>query len=241
MSNLKQALYIIQFEFKHSARYLLLQLVLIGFLLYLYVPVTPQFFSNSGPGLDVFFLAIITTFSQLFIPKPFKSQSLQDGRWASHFIITLNQLAIPKKTIVMYRFISYYVVSLIFTSIFLIALYLFSPLLQQQVPLSTYVVFIIFWLSIGVTIGGAQPVIDTGYNIIFSFILVFLFIGPLFLLIMLILFYFIYPNGFVQWSLMVSTKWPLQTVVISIIIAIISCRIWVNLMKKRMTKQDYFS
>lgn len=241
MNDLKDGFRLVRFEFNYLKRFLFFQLVFILFILYLVVPIVPQYFSNSQLVLDILFFAIVTTFSQLFIPKPFKSQHLKNGIWASHLIILLNQLAIRKKTIVKYRFISYYMMTLTFTGLFLCLLYLFSSYLQQNISISTYVVFSIFWLCLAIYTGGIQPVSDAGTNLILNLIISFLLVGPIIIIVILYIFYFWYSHGFVHWTLMVSEKWPLQTVIISIILASLSYRFWTKRMENKMNKIDYFS
>lgn len=241
MNNWKQALKLVHFEFNYSKYYFYVQLALIIFALYILIPVIPEYFENSFLMVDILFYLIIISFSQFVIPKPFKVQSLHDGRWASHFTILLNQFAINKDTIVKYRFLSYLLITLSFSSLFLILLYLFSSFLQSQVSVSTYIVFSIFWLCFSIYIGGSQIALEPGYNFILSILVTFLLLGPIVIIATLYLFYFIYPNGFVQWTLMISERWPLQTVVISIVLAFVGCKFWMKRMMHRLKKTDYFS
>lgn len=241
MENWKQAIKLVRFELNYSKYYLFVQLALIIFLLYVLIPAIPGYFDNSILMLDILLFLITISLSQLVIPKPFKVDNLNDGRWASHFTVLLNQLAISKDTIVKYRFLSYSLMTLPFSSLFLLLLYLLSPFLQNQFSVSTYIVFSIFWLCFSLYVGGSQISLDPGYNLILSLIITFLLIGPIVIVGTLFLFYFLYPNGFVQWTLMISERWPLQTVIISIILAFIGCKFWMKRMEKRMKKIDYFS
>lgn len=241
MANWKQAIKLIRFELNYSKYYFFIQLAVIIFLLYVLIPVLPEYFENSVLMLDILFYVIPITVAPLIIPKPFKVDNLNNGRWASHFIVLLNQLAISKDTIVKYRFLSYSFSSLSFSSLFLLSLYLFSPFLQNQFSVTTYIVFSIFWLCFSLYIGGLQISFDPGYNLFLSIIITLFLIGPIVIVTTLYLFYFLYPHGFVQWTFMISENWPLQTIIVSIILAFLGCSLWMNRMKHRMKKLDYFS
>lgn len=241
MNGWKQALQLVRYEMNYSKRYFFLHLAFIIFALYLVTPIMTESFENGFFMLDLLFFLVIVTLSQLMIPKPFKVQHLDGYTWASHFIILLNQLAISKKTIVKYRFLSYLVITLTFSGLFLLLLYFFSSFLQQHISVQTYIVFSIFWLCFSVFVGGLQIVLDTGYNFVLSMIATFLLIGPIVMLAILYLFYVLYPNGFVHWTLMIATEWPFQTSVISITLAFLGGNYWMKWMEKRMNRIDYFS
>jgi len=242
MEEWKQAFQLVRFELNYWKLYLLLHIVILLVLLYLVVPIIPEYFEESSFfGLDFLFLCILTVFSQLAIPKAFKPQSLGSGFWASHFVILLNQLAVRKETIVKYRLLMYSLITASFTGLFLVLLYLLSPYMQQNVPISTYIVFSLFWFCFSIYVGCIQPVFETGSNVVLNIIITFLLVGPVLLITVIYLFYIIYSGGFVQWTIMISTKWPLLTVVLSLLLAAISFNFWMKRMKKRMENIDYFS
>jgi len=237
----KNAFRLVRLEFNYSKRHFLIQIGLILILLYLIVPTLPNYFENSFFSIDFLFICTVTIFPQLAIPKVFKVQNLGNGLWASHFIILLNQLAVRKETIVKYRFIMYNIITLSFTSLFLISLYLLSPYMQQNVSVSTYIVFSFFWLCLTIYVGCIQTVYEAGSNLILNIIVSFLFIGPLLFITVIYLFYIVYSGGFVQWTLMASSRWPVVTSVCSLVLAIISFNFWMHRMKLKMKKIDYFS
>lgn len=241
MTSWKQALQLVRFEMNYSKKYYFLQLLFIIFALYLIIPMMTEHNEGSFLLTDILFFVIIASFSQLMIPKPFKAQSISNYIWASHFIISLNQLAISKKTVIIYRYLSFMFITLTFSSLFLLLLYFFSPFLQEQMSVTTYIVFAIFWLCFSLYVGGLQPMLDTGYNFILSIIITLLLITPVIIITTLYLFYFLYPNGFLQWTIMISSKWPLLTIIGSIALAFVSCRLYMKQMEKRMNKMDYFS
>src|SRR5690625_5578439 len=96
----------------------------------------------------------------------------------------------------------YNIITLSFTSLFLISLYLLSPYMQQNVSVSTYIIFSFFWLCLTIYVGCIQTVYEAGSNLILNIIVSFLFIGTLLFIKVFYLFYIIYLGEFVLLILM---------------------------------------
>lgn len=238
MEHWKQAFWITKFELKHYGKHLIIPLVLLALLLFLYVPTIPNLFIDSF-GTDFLFLGlIIIIFTQWGRPKVFQGQKIGGGITASHFLVRLNQLPIAKEVIIKSRFLIYFILSIPYFSIFLLSLYALSSPLREKIPFSNYIVFLIIWLSYILFLGCTIPVSEAGGKVIRNVIIAIL-ISPVIAAIYALLFTQLYKNGAVHWTMLIALEHPLLATVISLLLAFIGVKYWMNFMRKKMKKTDY--
>lgn len=239
MINWKDIWWLTKFEFRHAYREFFVRFAILIVAFTIVVSSVPDYFEQAFIGVDFQFLFIFIVFGGYFISKPFKAEKVSGEFFVSPHLITLNALPISRKTIVKYRFTSYFIVSFFFNSLFLIGLYILSPIIRDMMTPSIYIVFSIIWLCFGIYIGAIQLLFEVKFNRLI-FMLVFIFIlGPIFLIVDTVLFYKIYTNGLVHWVIMIANHFPIIASVLSILLAVIGWNFWMYRMRLRMERTDY--
>ncbi|MGM8364930.1 hypothetical protein ACLIBG_05525 [Virgibacillus sp. W0181] len=239
MDNWKQAFWLAKYEFRHSP---LTLFVLIGILLtalLLVVPTIPDYIRNAEMGIDLFFILFFMVASQWARPKIFREQKLGNGRYASYFLIALNQLPVPKEVVVKYRYLTYIIISVPIQILFLTILYILTPALQTELSIGTYAVFSIIWICFGVYLGCQQLVAEAGANLFFNIIITLFLLGPIIITLFIILFYKWYSNGFVNWTMFIAEDYPLLSIIVSLLLTAFGAMFWMKRMKRKMGKTDY--
>lgn len=239
MSVWKEAFWLATFELKHSYRESLIRFGILIFAFMLVVPDMPDYFEQAFMGVDFQFLFIFIVFGNFFISKPFKVEKVNGEFFVSPHLITLNKLPISRKTIVKYRFISYFIVSFFFNCLFLIGLYFLSPIVRDTMTPSVYAVFSIIWLCYSIYIGAIQLLFEVKFNRFIFMLVLFFILGPVFLIVDTVLFYKIYTNGLVHWVIMIANHFPVIASLLSILLAVVGWNFWMRRMRLRMERTDY--
>lgn len=240
MEDWKQAYSLALFELKHSKINFLYLLLILAFVLFLVVPSFPEYFANSSMGLDIAFILTFTIVSQWARPKLFRSQKLSGGRYACHYLITLNQLPIKKEIIVKYRFLTYIMTSIPFQLLFLLFLYILTPSLHAKMTISSYLVFSVIWFCFSFYLGSSNIHSEAGSNLYVN-IAVSIIIAPFLLVLFTFLFYkSLFQDGFVGWTIFIAQHYPILSIITSLILAIIGSVFWMKRMVRRMETYDYF-
>lgn len=234
----KKAYQLTLFELKHSKIYFLYLLLILVFLQIVVVPMIPEYFENSFFGLDFFFLMAFIFIHQMPRQGIFKSKKVSGFHYGSHHLIHLQQLPIKKEVIVRYQFLTYTMTSIIFSLVFIIVAYLLSPPLQDLLNINQFIAFTILWLSMTLYVGASHIVSDLGSNIVASMLIGFV-LGIAIFFIILLLFYKIYPYGFVHWTIYISSQYPIFTTIISLLLAVIGSIFWMKQMKRKMDTYDF--
>lgn len=237
MNNWKEALNLTMFEIKNTnpLRYLLWVSILI-LLVILMVPSVPGLLDKNNVLPEVFFVFGLIVFPHITKPKVFKSQSLGGGWYASYHIISLNQLPIRNEVIVRSRFLSYVFTILSFIGLFLIGLYLFSPVLRSELSVGNFITFIIMLLSIYLLIGGVQVISEIGANLIINIVVS---LGVAVFLVSSLSF-FSRDYGLIVWLMMITESYPLLTLILSVLIAFLGVKILLKQAERWMVRIDYF-
>jgi len=155
-----------------------------------------------------------------------------------HFIF-LHQLPISKDVLIKSRFIIYFIYSIPFHTLLLTSIYFWSPSLKEILPLSNFIVFLLVWIAFIVWFGGAFPAGDVGDQISKTKLIkasILLYGGTA---LVFAFFYLILDQGIVNWTIAMSNRWPLVTLIVSIMVAFLSLWYWIRYADKRMTEVDY--
>ncbi|MDE5413411.1 hypothetical protein [Alkalihalobacterium chitinilyticum] len=240
MNEFKEALWLAKFELKASIQGFLSLLLFLALLLFIIVTASPFIFVEGNVGLDLLFILVFGAFAVYCKPKEFQYQKVEDGLWASPYFMNLLQLPIPKKVLIQSRFIVNFVYTIPFHSFLLLFIYILSPEARQEAPVGTYFVFSLIWICFGIFAAGLFSASDPGDKItivgmiIWGIVLFVVFIGGL------TLFHLFTGMSFVHATLVLASKWPLLTVVISLLLAITSVFYWKSYMSRKIEKMDYF-
>lgn len=238
MENWKEAFWLTKLELKYYAKSFVLLLGILIMLLIFIVPTMADYFENSTLGIDVFFLlafGIITTWVK---PKQFQYQDHSNGLLLSPYLVMLNQLPTKREVIVKHRFLTYMIITIPFNTLFLVSLYVLTPVIHDTMSIGNYLVFSIFWFCFSMYAGCTDLITEAGVdkanvilrNLLFGFIAVILII---------ILFHKIYTLGLVHWTMFVSSNYPILVILISISLAILGINFWLKRMDRKIRMFDY--
>ncbi len=240
MNRWQQAFRLSKFELIHSKKSIL-------FLLFLLAPYSFFLTMSIGSYLeehfmlyDIFFLLTFGVAAIWAKPKEYQYQKLSDNMWAQPFTVFLNQLPIPREIVVRSRFIIYFIYSLPFHLAVLVIMYSFAPELRQTLPPLEFIAFSLIWLSFGICYGSVYPASDSGdkvTNVKMAFYAVVL-LGSFSLILFAVPYLSSY--GLVGLTIVLASKWPIVSSLISVIAAGASVEFWMRYMKKHMNKLDYF-
>lgn len=238
MENWKEAYWLTKLELRYYAMSFLILLGILIMLLIFIVPTMADYFENSTLGIDVFFIlafCIVTTWVK---PKQFQNQDHSNGLLLSPYLVMLNQLPTKKEVIVKHRFLTYMFISIPFNILFLVVLYILTPVIHDTMPIGTYLVFSIFWLCFSIYIGCSEIVTEAGAN---KSLLIIrgLVLGFISIIAMIIVFHKIYAHGFVHWTIYISTNYPVPVILTSVSLAIFGFNLWMKRMDRKIEKVDY--
>lgn len=239
MSSWKQAFSLAWFELRKSKIGLWYLFVVLIAVSILFEDMLPGYLENNFVGMDVFFLIAFGVPPVWMKRKEFQYQKIDENTWGSPLFITLTQLPIKKEVLVGSRFIIYFTFAIPFQIFLLISLYMFSNEIRATMPPTAYVVFAIIWIAYGTCLGGAFPAVDAGDRITLfkSTVQAIAFLTILFAA--LTAFNLLYGDGLVTWTIMLANEWPILSILVSIIVAIITIRYYVNYAYKKMKTIDY--
>lgn len=238
MENWKQAFWLTKFELKYYLKSFLLLIGVLIMLLIFIVPTMADYFENSTLGIDVFFIfafCIITTWVK---PKQFQNQDDNNGWLLSPYLVMLQQLPAKREIIIKHRFLTYIIITIPFSLLFLVSLYILTPVIHDTMTIGNYLVFSILWLCVSIYLGCSGIIAEAGVNIFFSIVRGFV-LGFISVMTIIVVFHKLYPHGFVHWTIYISTHYPIPVMLISILLAIFGFKFWMKRMNRKIEKVDY--
>lgn len=236
----KQAWWLAMFEVKASLKGIItLGAVAIGLAIFFTEVFSSTLIKDVPIIFDVFYLFTFWVLAASFRPKELQLKRMGGDIWVSPYFTMLNQLPIKKKVLVLSRFISYFTVSIPFHILVLMLTYTLSSEYRADMPIGSYLVFSIIWLSFGVLCGSMFPASDVGEKMSTVKVVVFnlLFFGGI--LAALIMIYYVFEIGIVEMTMYASKGWPFTSIFISILLAAIGLFYYKGYVYKRIDKVDY--
>jgi len=237
MTEWKEAFWLAKIELKKSIANLLLALFTFSLAIFIVLMLYNNF-NSPDPYHDVIFFILLSSGPFWLRNKAFKYQKMTDKLWFSPTIPMQLQLPISKDILVKSRLIIY----IAYLAPFLIVLFPMFYLLDSELSrmnLLSYIAFCSIWIAFSFSLGMITLAGDVGnYVTAIRRIIHSLFV----LLVAVIPFYYFYlvlGGGIVLRTAMLAAKWPLLTILISIIFIIIGWKFWPYFMKKTMKKLDY--
>lgn len=234
MEDWKQAFWLTKFELKYYLKsFLLLAAILIMLLIFI-VPTMAEYFENSFLSIDIFFIIAFCFVTHWIRPKPFKIEDHNSGFLLSPYLVLLQQLPTRKEIIVKHRFFTYLVISIPFNILFLVLLYILTPVIHDTMTIGSYTVFSVFWLCFSIYFGCLELITDTGINKVPAMVRNLL-LGFLLIIVMICLF----SHGFVHWTIEVSINHPVIVILVSLILAVLGFKFWMGRMVRKIEMTDY--
>lgn len=237
MPEWKHAYWLAKVELKKSIVNLLLGWIIFS-VVTLIVLILYNNFNSPDPYHDIIFLILVSSGPFLLRNRVFKYQQGSDKLWFSPTVPMQLQLPISKDIIIKSRLITYAAYLVPFLAVLFSMFYLLDSELSKMNSLS-YIAFCSIWIAFSFSFGMITPAGDTG-NHVTTIRMVF---NSLFVIILVVIpFYYFYLDlggGIVLWTATLAAKWPLLTILISIVFIIIGWKFWPYYMKKTMKKLDY--
>lgn len=239
MKNIKEAWKLIKFEYKMTPPSYMLVLFLFAISLFFLVSIFTESDVQGTLGTEFFFFFIVVGIPYMIRSKHLQPQNIGLKEHIPPVMMLLQTMPISKRTIALYRMISYTGVSLIYNTVFFSLFYLFSPYMRSIASPSTYIVFAIMWICFAIYVGGYQVNMEAGYHLLtYIFFLFFIWL-PLFGLASIYVFYNNYTFGLIQWMLDVSGAYPIIIISTSVIFAVIGFFVHLRGFIKRMNRINY--
>lgn len=231
------ALWLTRFEIRHSLlSYALLAIVFS--ILFLFLSPSYRIVKDDiGMGMDYNFLFVFLILATLVKPRPFKSVSVGNFIYVSPFHLLVRQLPIQRTTYIMYHLIYRFLLSTVFTSVYLIFLY---PFWDRTIPFTHYISFILLWIALSYTIHLLDAYSHFGYNLIIWLSVIIIITPILFIILLLIFHIYFYRAGFVHWTLDMAIQSPILTTMAAILIVIANIVFWSYMFRRKLNKIDLF-
>ncbi len=116
--------------------------------------------------IDIVFLALFSGGFTFFAKKDgFKPQMIDEEMHVSYKVVFLQHLPIANQEIIHSRIIVHNVYNVVIQLFFIIPLYIFSPAFHALMPVHTFIVFVVMWMSLGVFASGFTAADEAGKNI----------------------------------------------------------------------------
>lgn len=239
MNEWKQAYRLAALEIKASMRNLLLIMVFYIAMSLIFMMSFDVYLEGEFKGFDLMFLLIFFMFPSWMKGKEFQMQKMDGDLWSSPPIIMLQQLPVPKNTIVKSRFIIHAFCSFPFQLALLVAMPLISENFRDMMTPVSYLAFVLIWLAISIAVGFMMAASEAGGNfktkeILLSFIYVLLAAAAIYLLFPLLS-----GDGLIEWTMILALDWTLLSGIVAVLVMVAGWKYWQANMKKTMKKTDY--
>lgn len=260
MNEWKEAYWLTRLEFKRMniGLFIVILLFLMPAFFFLTHFLATQYFNHESLTLDFVFLFFFAYLSKSIWPiyTRQKNYELKDH------IAGLSQLPIQKEIIVKQRFLVDLFVSVPIQVTLLIILYIGSPSISTKVSPMTYIIFSFIWLCFSVYVGSMFVTFIAGFTM--KEVLLYTVIG--FALIFSIVIIEAYPymtfetdwsfpptmdqsflsiewednlRGYINWTMVFAEKQPVLSIIVSLLLAIVGCKLWMNRMARTIERTDY--
>ncbi|WP_017185054.1 hypothetical protein [Alkalibacillus haloalkaliphilus] len=240
MKSWKEGFWLATFELKVDLwKRIANQILLVCLFSFIVISMFDGYIENNVMGFDIVFLLLFFYSASWALPKAFQYQKISQNTYASPYFTLLNSIPIQRGSVIRSRFIVSFINTVPIQIVILLLLYYFSPEIQNMLTATEYIAFSIIWLGIGLSFGSLLPASDVGDHVTkLGFIMIsitFVFFG------MLILFLFnVLVSGVVYSTITLATKWPLYSVIFTIIITIVSLKSWIKYAENKVDRMDYF-
>lgn len=236
MSTWEQVKHITKFELTRNVVTPLLSILYAGALLIVFV--SERSFDQSIL-IDIIFLALFSgSFTFFAKTDAFKPQVINEQIHTTYPIVFLQHLPIAHQAIINSRIIIHNVYNVVMQCFFIIPLYIFSPVFHALMPVQTFIIFLIVWLSLGVCASGFTAADEAGKTVsnrtftksIFQIIL----IG-----IVIFILYKFTPFSILGGSVYIVSNWPAIAVVGAIVFGSSGVIYGKAKMKRTLKTMDY--
>jgi hypothetical protein len=238
LAEIKQAWWLAKFEVKETAKRLWLILPFALIFGFFFTEAVGDEFSFL---YDIFFILTFWCMTYWMRPKEIQFQKVDEGVYASPYFLMLNQLAVKREALIISRFLVYYIFAIPFNIIVLSIMLLFSDFYKAELQGISTAAFFIIWLSFGIIGGSLFPASDVGdtttKNKWFYAIYTILFFGILLGVILGI--HFWAGKSIVFLSVEAAQKWPVASILISVILSILTIISGKKYAEKQIRKMNY--
>lgn len=240
MEQWSQALRFALFELKASKWKFIFVVIFSIFMGFSFVFSMPEYLKRPFFISDILLILLFSVMTIWLRASVFQSKGKGENYY-SPTVVLLKQLPITSSVIAKSRFIVYFAYAIPMQSIILITMYLFTPAMQDVLSIESFITFCIIWFAFGVYVGGIFTASDAGTNEA-SPMKTFIYIACMILIgaIILYLIYAVFNTGIIMLTIKLANNWPLLSIIISVLLAVIGYFCWYNEMKKMLRNTDYY-
>ncbi|MDO7785914.1 hypothetical protein [Desulforamulus aquiferis] len=195
------------------------------------------FFYNSFM-IDIMFIGITPSLAAIFMSGPYLSyRTINEDPYVKRMAF-FRSLPIPIKTLALSRTFIMLATLISMSSVFyMIIAFGLSDTFFQNITPNEFLVFIFFWFGYTLALGGFNPFIEYGTSGKVLHITPFVLIGVL--IIIMVIFRYLSNYSFVEWSLLLVKDFGWVIALISLLVGIIGCFSWNQLLTNRLLKRDF--
>jgi len=235
MDNWKHSFHLALVEFRTQLIYTLFGWFILFIIGGLFLSSFYNYLLNTYVTFDLMFIAYVIFFPYWASSRHAAPKRVNEHLWASPFFLLLTQLPINREIIVRSRLIAYLLRTLPPVFGTFIVLYTFDLRLHQFFTFSTFLIFLIAWVSLNILLGMAIVAMEFGgkvniFNITFG----------LGLISALFIWHHYAPIGIVAWTVQIVNMYPLLTFATALFTIFIGWHIWQFIISRNMRKTDYF-
>lgn len=189
--------------------------------------------------IDLFMILLVWV-PMLMRGKAYTAQKLENGLYASRFVILLSQFPISKKVIIKSRFILTFLFNVCLNALLLSILYFSVEAFNRQLLGIAVIIFILIWLCVGYQTGAMIPASEIGktytpFKLIFFSIYLY---GSL--AIIIFIFHVFLKMSIVEWTIYLANEQQVITMISLFVIMVLTHIYGKYEAKKAIDWVDYY-
>lgn len=237
MSEWKQAWKIVLLELKLNKLGYLFMLLMSA--IYLSFVITMNETSSRAVLVDIF-LIILVWFPMVMRGKEYTGQKIENGLYASRFVMLLSQFPITKEVIIKSRVLNTLLFNVCLNVCFLTIIYIFVESLHSQLSGLSSLVFILFWLCFGYQLGAVMPANEIGATYTIMKLIVYCLLLYGFVAGVLFVFHYFLDTSLFDGSIYLAKEHTMITLFVLLILTIGTHFYGMYEAKKAIRRVDYY-
>ncbi|MBD1380638.1 hypothetical protein [Metabacillus arenae] len=244
MSNQNQIWKLVWFELKvapiKQGLMQLLCIIVTSFIIEMFIELIQEHGSDyKFFFMDAFLVFIVTMYPLLFRLAPFRTENIKGDLYATSFYVYATQLPIKQDVLLLSRFIFKGLLAAVSSAVSFICVYLYPGTFQSVFKPSEFIIFLIVWMFITLTVNFQFVSADVGSS--FSKVKIAV-VNIIFYSIVLLAFFIISwvtGDSLVSWTINFSKSTPFLTVLAALLLAGVSFYTGYIQAKGYVRKADY--
>lgn len=195
---------------------------------------------KSSPIVVDAFLIFLIWLPMVMRGKEYTGQKVENGLYASRFVMLLTQFPIAKEVIIKSRVLITLLFNVCLNAGFLTFIYFFVESIYSQLSGLSALIFIMFWLCFGYLIGAFMPASEIGamYSLLKLIVYSILLYG--FIIVVLFVFHYFLRISLFDWSIYLAKEHTVITLFVLLILTIGTHFYGMYEAKKAIHRVDYY-